>query len=114
MQAHETINQRVKRLRKELKLTQLEFSKTIAISSGQLACIETEKRMVNDRTIKLICDSFGVNNVWLKAGEGEKFSGGKDGKYARLITLYGNLKPEYQDFILRSMNYFLKNQDIAL
>jgi transcriptional regulator with XRE-family HTH domain len=109
----ETINQRVKRLRKELKLTQSEFSKTIAISSGQLACIETEKRIVNERTIKLICDSFGVNSAWLKIGEGEKFIGDKDSKYARLITLYENLKPEYQDYILRSMNYFLKNQDIT-
>ncbi|MDR1625670.1 MAG: helix-turn-helix domain-containing protein [Spirochaetia bacterium] len=114
MQTQETINQRVKRLRKELKLTQSEFSKTIAISSGQLACIETEKRVVNDRTVKLICDSFGVNSVWLKAGEGEKFNGDKDSRYARLITLYDNLKPEYQDYILRSMNYFLRNQDIAL
>jgi transcriptional regulator with XRE-family HTH domain len=110
----ETINQRVKRLRKELKLTQSEFSKTIAISAGQLACIETEKRIVNDRTIKLICDSFGVNSSWLKTGEGDTFCGDKDAKYTRLITLYDNLKPEYQDYILRSMNYFLKNQDIAL
>jgi transcriptional regulator with XRE-family HTH domain len=114
MQVEETVNQRVKRLRKELKLTQSEFSKTIAISSGQLACIETGKRIVNNRTIKLICDSFGVNSVWLKIGEGEKFNGTRDSKYTRLITLYDNLKPEYQDFILRSMNYFLKNQDIAL
>jgi transcriptional regulator with XRE-family HTH domain len=114
METQETVNQRVKRLRKELKLTQSEFSRTIAISSGQLACIETGKRAVNDRTVKLICDSFSVNSTWLKIGEGEKFSGNKDGKHARLITLYDNLKPEHQDYILRSMNYFLRNQDIAL
>jgi transcriptional regulator with XRE-family HTH domain len=108
----ETVNQRVKKVRKELKLTQKEFSKTIAISAGQLACIETDKRIVNDRTIKLICDSFGVNSQWLKTGEGEIFHSDKDAKYTKLVTLFDNLKREYQDFIFRSINYFLKEQDM--
>jgi transcriptional regulator with XRE-family HTH domain len=110
----ETVNQRVKRVRKELKLTQKEFSKAIAISAGQLACIETDKRIVNDRTIKLICDSFEVSPQWLKTGEGPTFRGDKDAKYTKLVTLFDSLKVEYQDFIFRSINYFLKEQDMSL
>jgi transcriptional regulator with XRE-family HTH domain len=107
----ETVNQRIKKLRKELKLTQNEFSNIITISAGQLACIETEKRIVNNRTIKLICDSFKVNDEWLRSGNGEVFSGDKDAKYTKLVALYDALKPKYQEYILSAINSFLKMQE---
>jgi transcriptional regulator with XRE-family HTH domain len=107
----ETINQRIKKLRKELKLTQNGFSSVITISAGQLACIETAKRVVNDRTIKLICDSFSVNNRWLRTGEGPIFEANKDTKYTKLTSLYSVLKPHYQEFILDAINNLLKIQD---
>jgi transcriptional regulator with XRE-family HTH domain len=107
----ETINRRIKKLRKELKLTQNAFSSIITISAGQLACIETEKRIVNDRTVKLICDSFNANDKWLKTGEGPMFTEDKDTKYTKLVALYDILEPKYQGYILNSINYFLKMQD---
>ena len=107
----DTVNQRIKQLRKELKLTQNEFSAIITISSGQLACIETEKRVVNDRTIKLICDSFKVNPEWLRKGEEPLFLEDKDSKYAKLTALFDTLKPKYQDYILTSINCFLAMQE---
>ena len=108
---NETVNQRIKLLRKELNLTQNAFSRVITISSGQLACIETEKRVVNNRTIKLICDSFKVNNEWLKTGKGQKYAEDKDSRYTRLLALFDSLKPKYQEFILNSINYFLMMQE---
>lgn len=107
----DTVNQRIKRLRKELKLTQNEFSAIITISSGQLACIETEKRVVNDRTIKLISDSFKVNPEWLRKGDDPVFVKDKDSKYAKLTALFDTLKPQYQEYILNSINYFLSMQE---
>ncbi|MDR2662431.1 MAG: helix-turn-helix domain-containing protein [Treponema sp.] len=107
----ETVNRRIKKLRKELKLTQNEFSAVITISAGQLACIETEKRIVNDRTIKLICDSFQANDVWLRTGKGEMFTGDKDTRYTKLIALYDTLKPKYQNYILNAIGNFLKIQE---
>jgi transcriptional regulator with XRE-family HTH domain len=107
----ETINQRIKKLRKQLKLTQNGFSAVITISAGQLACIETEKRVVNDRTIKLICDSFNASDTWLRTGNGPMFTDDKDTRYTKLIALYEVLKPKYQEFILNSINNFLKIQD---
>lgn len=106
----ETVNHRIKRLRKELKLTQHEFSSVISISPGQLACIETEKRGVNDRTIKLICDSFDVNREWLKTGEGSAHAGDKHAANKRLVALFDTLKPMYRDFIMDSMNFFIRIQ----
>jgi len=106
----DTVNQRIKFLRKELKLTQNEFSSVITISSGQLACIETEKRVVNDRTIKLICDSFKVNNEWLRTGKGEMFTDNKESAHIKLVALYDALNSEYQEFILDAINNFIKIQ----
>jgi len=114
MNMNETVNQRIRLLRKELKLTQNEFSSVITISSGQLACIETEKRVVNDRTIKLICDSFKVNGEWLRTGKGEVFSEDKEGYQTKLLALYDALKPKYQEFILDSINSFLRMQEEEL
>jgi transcriptional regulator with XRE-family HTH domain len=107
----ETVNQRIKKLRKELKLTQNEFSSIITISAGQLACIETEKRIVNNRTIKLICDSFKVNDEWLRSGNGKIFAEDKDARYTKLVALYDTLKPKYQEYILAAINSFLKMQE---
>ncbi|MCL1813317.1 MAG: helix-turn-helix domain-containing protein [Treponema sp.] len=108
---NQTVNQRIRKLRKELKLTQNEFSSVITISSGQLACIETEKRVVNDRTIKLICDSFKINGEWLRTGKGEIFVEDKDSRYNKIVALYDTLKPKYQEFILDAINSFIKIQD---
>jgi transcriptional regulator with XRE-family HTH domain len=104
----ETVNQRIRQLRKELKLTQNEFSAIINISSGQLACIETEKRIVNSRTIKLICDSFKVNSEWLRTGKGLVYVDDHDNKYTKLIAFFDALKPKHQEFILASINWLLK------
>ena len=108
---NETVNQRIKKLRKELKLTQNEFSSVITISSGQLACIETEKRVVNDRTIKLISDSFKVSGEWLRTGKGEIFTNNKDSYYTKLVALYETLRPKYQDFILDAINSLIRIQE---
>jgi transcriptional regulator with XRE-family HTH domain len=106
-----TINQRVKRLRKALGLTQKDFSGNISLSTAQIACIETEKRTVNDRTIKLLCNAFYVSEQWLKTGEGEMFSRQSDAKFTRLNGLFADLQPKYQDFILNAIEQFLKLQD---
>ncbi|MDR2768556.1 MAG: helix-turn-helix domain-containing protein [Treponema sp.] len=107
----DTINQRIKSLRKELKLTQTAFSGVITISAGQLACIETEKRIVNDRTIKLICDSFNVSDAWLRFGEGPVFTEDHDAKYTKLVALYDSLQPRYQQYIIDQINSLLKIQE---
>jgi transcriptional regulator with XRE-family HTH domain len=107
----ESVYQRIKQLRKELKLTQNEFSAIIAVSSGQLACIETGKRVINDRTIKLICDSFNVNDVWLRTGEGSVFTDDKDTRYKTLVALFDTLKPRYQNYILNAISSFIKMQE---
>ncbi|MCL1814742.1 MAG: helix-turn-helix transcriptional regulator [Treponema sp.] len=105
------INSRVKELRKALNMTQVSFSQVIALSSGYLAGIETEKRRVNNRLIKLICSSFNASEQWLRSGEGNMFAGNDDEKYIRLVGLFKELESRYQDYIFKEIGLLLKMQE---
>jgi transcriptional regulator with XRE-family HTH domain len=105
------VNQRVKEIRNAIKMTQHEFAKILSISTSQIACIETDRRAVKERTIKLICDSFNANPQWLRTGEGDMFIQKDDAKLKKLLALFTNLQPQYQNFIFNAMDLFLKMQE---
>ena len=106
-----TVNRRIKQVREALKLSQVQFSRVISLSSGYLAGVEVEKRKANDRIIKLICSSFNVNETWLKKGEGEMFSLNPDEECTKLVSLYKELDPKFQDYILKQIDLLLIMQD---
>ncbi len=65
------IYERIRFLRKEiLQKTQEEFAESIKISRSNLGNIETGKVAVTNRVITDICNSFNVNEIWLRTGEG--------------------------------------------
>lgn len=67
------MNERIKKLRKCLNLTQEDFSSKIGLSRNFIAQIELEKKKPSDRTISDICREFKVNETWLRTGEGDMF-----------------------------------------
>ena len=67
------MNERIKLLRKELKLTQEEFSSRIGLSRNFIAQIETGIKVPSERTIKDICRIYSVDDNWLRNGSGEIF-----------------------------------------
>jgi transcriptional regulator with XRE-family HTH domain len=106
-----SVNRRIKDLRHALKLSQVQFSRIISLSSGYLAGVEIEKRRVNNRLVKLICSSFNVNEHWLQAGEGEMFRLHPDENFTMLINLFKELEPKYQSYLLKEINLLLEIQD---
>jgi transcriptional regulator with XRE-family HTH domain len=64
---------RLAEIRKELRLNQGEFADKLGLSQGAVSDFENRKKALIDRNIKLICLTFGVNEVWLRTGEGEMF-----------------------------------------
>ena len=56
-----TINDRVKLLRKQLGLSQTEFGDKVGIAQGHMTNIETGRREVTEKSIKVICLQFNVN-----------------------------------------------------
>ena len=110
LSAPHSINYRIKLVRETLKLSQVQFSKIISLSSGYLAGVELEKRKANDRIIKLICFAFNVNPHWLKSGEGEMFNLNPEENFIKLISLYKELKPIYQNYIIKEISLLLEMQ----
>lgn len=66
---------RLKILRKELRLTQQELADRVGISRGNIAAYEVGKNSPSDAVISLICREFNVNEVWLRNGSGSMFQG---------------------------------------
>jgi transcriptional regulator with XRE-family HTH domain len=95
----QTINDRVKILRKSLKINQRDFSTLLSLSSSYIAGVEAKKepRPVNDRLVKLISAQFNVNENWLRTGQGGIFKDQNDtDKSARLVSLFNDLPEKYQ------------------
>jgi transcriptional regulator with XRE-family HTH domain len=108
-----SINQRIKELREKLGLNQRDFSTLLSLSSGYISGIEVNLRKVNDRIIKLIISEFGVNEDWLRFGDGDIFAEKKnDGKAARIISLFNDLPLHYQDVVMGTIELLRKANDI--
>jgi len=105
------VNDRSRRLfelRKALCLTQKEFGEKIHISKGYITSLEKSRQPLNDRIIKLLADTYGVNDEWLKYGRGAMFLDPEKGKIADIISIFNQLNPDFQNFIITQMKNLLK------
>lgn len=70
------MNSRVREVREHLGLSQAQFGERLGVSRDVISNIEYN-RLKNPKQkepiIKLICSTFGVNEIWLRTGEGEMF-----------------------------------------
>jgi transcriptional regulator with XRE-family HTH domain len=62
---------RLKHLRKTLKLTQGEFGKKIGMSDVAISYMESGRTALSKQNIRLICLAFRVREEWLEKGEGD-------------------------------------------
>lgn len=73
----DSINERFKELRKECKKTQEEWASLLGISRAGICDIESGRRNVTDKHIKLLSvepvDGKYINDEWLRTGDGEMF-----------------------------------------
>ena len=67
------IGSRIKKIRKELDLTQTEFAAKIGSVQNTVTGYENGRRNPSAPVIALICEKFDVREEWLRPGEGEMF-----------------------------------------
>lgn len=67
------MNERIKILRKQLKLTQEQFASKLGVKRAAIGQVETGYNNVSEQLIKLICFNYNVNESWLRTGKGEMF-----------------------------------------
>ena len=77
---------RVKLIRKELKLTQEQLAQRLGIGKAALSMIETGKCGLSTRNKNILVQDLNVNPDWLETGKGNMF----------------NAEPDYTTFKLRS------------
>lgn len=65
---------RVIAIRKELNMNQTQFAESINVSRNFINLFEHGNRDLSDRTIQDICRVHGINETWLRTGEGEMFA----------------------------------------
>lgn len=93
-----TINERIRALRKELKLTQKDFGTRIGLKHGTVSWMEKDGNSIIDQNISFICNAFHVNEQWLRSGEGDMYAENDD-ILLNQITEHYKLTPDQQALI---------------
>ena len=65
--------ERIRALRTKNHMSQDEFGAKIGLKRSGLSLIESGRNNPTEQTILSICREFGVNEKWLRTGEGEPF-----------------------------------------
>ena len=65
--------ERLKKTRVTLGIKQADFAKELTISQGHASDIENGRKSVSDRIVEIVVLKFGINEEWLRNGNGEVF-----------------------------------------
>ena len=66
-----TFGERLKELRKYKNMTQQEFADKLKIKRSTIANYEADRVEPSSAVIAGICREYGVNEIWLRSGEGD-------------------------------------------
>lgn len=70
----EGIRDRILFLLEKKEITKTEFASKLNITQAYVSKITNKGAIPSDRLIEDICEKFGVNEKWLRTGEGEMFA----------------------------------------
>lgn len=97
-----TLKDRIKKIRKNVGLTQLEFGKLIGVKGNTITNYENGLRNPTDAVVLSICREFNINEKWLRTGNGEMNSPiNPDDRYASNV---GKLQRTDNETIIRWVN----------
>ena len=94
------MNERIKKVRETLDLTQEEFGRRIGSARNTIANYENGNRNPSNSVILSICREFNVNEDWLRSGEGEMFCKLETNDIvAKATRLLGEKDPMFEAFV---------------
>ena len=95
------LKDRIKKLRREMDLTQQEFAEKLGIKRNTIATYESGRNEPIDAVISLICTKFNVNEDWLRNGTGEMFV--EQSPDEQIATFIGELLRDEEDSFKRRL-----------
>lgn len=113
------MNERIKELRRVLKISQEKFGARIKISGASVSKIESGENNPSERTLSLIISEFNVSESWLRDGVGDMFKKSSNEaerlvkKYSfpdivgKLLTVYEGLNEGQQEAVLEYAQRFI-------
>ena len=82
-----TMNSRLYKVRKVLKMSQVEFGREIGVSGAAISRIEKGERGLTEQMLKSVCREYHVRREWLTEGTGEMFRWDKSDLLERIDAL---------------------------
>lgn len=89
------MKERIKKIRKELDLTQQKLADKLGVKRNTIAMYEMGKTTPSDQTLKSISREFNVNEEWLRTGTGEMFKASPTEVLDALAEEYGLTHGDY-------------------
>ena len=86
------MNERIRKIRNALNLTQQEFADKIKVKRNTVATYEMGRSIPSDSAIALICEKCNVNENWLRTGNGKMFK--KVSRNDHLANWFGTILQE--------------------
>lgn len=104
---------RIKAIRKALKLSQREFGEKLGVSRDVISNIEYNRVPPKELLLRHICELYNVNQHWLETGEGEMFNEVPDevSKFDKAFQIFKSLRPDFQDYALEQIKKLVELQD---
>ena len=104
---------RIREVREHFGLSMEKFGSRIGIGKASISLLESGKNNPSVQTIALICREFGVNEQWLRTGEGEMFEQTRASVLDRLSTEY-DLSREQRSVIEAFLDLDPQERDVIL
>lgn len=104
---------RIREVREHFGLSMEKFGSRIGIGKASISLLESGKNNPSIQTITLICREFGVNEQWLRTGEGEMFEQTRASVLDRLSTEY-DLSREQRSVIEAFLDLDPQERDVIL
>lgn len=82
------LKDRIRKIRRDLDLTQQEFADRLGVKRGAIANYEIGRNVPADSVVSLICREFNVNEEWLRDGTGEMFAPDASDELEALVKKY--------------------------
>ena len=99
------MNERLKKLRKTLDLTQQKFADRLGVKRNTVGQWECGINAITDQVVFSICREFDVNEEWLRTGEGEMFE--QITEQQKLLKYTGMLLKDKDSAIVNAIQSFI-------
>lgn len=100
---------RIKKIRKELDLTQQKFADRLGVKRNTVGQWECGINAITDQVITSVCREFNVNEHWLRDGTGEMFI--KQTRDEQIAAFIGDMLKDEKESFKRRLISALANLD---